>query len=1336
MRHNKLSHSIIALMLCCSLGALADNYVILNQVLYDSPLNEIPSISPAYNGEFIELYNAGVNDVALNGWQLKGGSPTEVWTFHITDSIKAGGYLLVACQRGSNNHFQLSDWFEGALGKPIVMQNKIVLANSGETITLCNSANDTIDQMTYDGTSHLSNPYRLHAENPDSIPDAQCYSLHRTWVEFDQYGKVIPGTSQWRTDLVTFSKNKLPHDTYHEDYLFGESTMPTGENYVLSIVPLDPTTRININNGSVSLSSGVRIQSTLTYLDGLGREEQTIALHASPHGQDMVSAIEYKGKKNVHKQWLPVAIESDGQRMPLADLKEQAIADYNDSRPYTEMQYEPSAQGRITKRYMPGEEYYEPHGATKSYEIYDGTETVRLYTIVRDSVLKTTGANYPANSLYKTITADEDGNTICVYTNQQGQTILEKRANNYTYYVYDNLKRLRYILPHTAQSKLANGEYNPSNATLRVSAYYYQYDGRGNMIYKRLPGCEPQLMVYDKAGQLILKQSGNQRAEDKWTLCAYDSLGRNLYIAEVLCTTPHCQLISQLANVQQVEHWGNGQANAIQNTGYATSLFGVYNPKPLIVNYYDNYSFLNSLSSENKNALYFQSESTYERQHENATGLLTGTRVYDLSENRFTIVANYYNAQGRVIQKRSIRDDASYSTSTNTEYLFDGSVAQQLTVQGSGNNLTQEHYRYTYDHAGRLLSTQYQLNNNPEITLSAFSYDSIGRLVQNLLPNIKDTIWYSYDMRNRLTENRSKHFSERLFYADHPSAEVHACYNGNVSAIHTAWKDTANTFSYFYDAQNRLLSSKHLTDYNSQLSEAFTYTADGNLLTLKRFSGTQLVDNLEYDYYNNDGNQLLSVTDSGVDADLYGTSEFLNGDTQADTTMFYDANGNLIRDLNRDIIAIKYNILNLPDTILFSKGNKIVNLYDAAGHKYKSFAYTVTPTTECVVTEHTGNTELCYTQTDTLSYRIFNSIGYYADSAYFYYVKDHLGNICAVVNASGDSVIQRTMYYASGVPMAVSTGRDKQPYLYNGKELVTAHGWNTYDYGFRGYYAAIGRFTSIDPLAEQTPWLSPYSYAGNRFVNAIDWMGLGGMAGFSNAGDISQYIVYDGYSGRILDWDLNDVDRGVYVYWGDDWEIGGDRSDLLVIGTHKKGLSLLDIMGSGGIIDFKACMESFTCLPQDVPCLGQQPTTFQRSIDASQNIVNYSASTLGFGATLKCNELWWIGKNKQLYFQYQRFGAQRYVYNNSYQIAKQTIRPVKTLAKELSGAGIFLDVAEIVVDEEVKPSNIINSAIASFAFVPGCEWVPIVYGLVDIGSLVFTGESLGDKANNYWGTIK
>ena len=60
----------------------------------------------------------------------------------------------------------------------------------------------------------------------------------------------------------------------------------------------------------------------------------------------------------------------------------------------------------------------------------------------------------------------------------------------------------------------------------------------------------------------------------------------------------------------------------------------------------------------------------------------------------------------------------------------------------------------------------------------------------------------------------------------------------------------------------------------------------------------------------------------------------------------------------------------------------------------------------------------------------------------------------------------------------------------------------------------------------------------------------------------------------------------------------------------------------------------------------------------------------------------------------------------------------------------------MAIDGEIKPSNIINTTVAVFALVPGCEWIPILYGLIDINVMIFTGESIGDKANNYWGTIK
>jgi hypothetical protein len=49
---------------------------------------------------------------------------------------------------------------------------------------------------------------------------------------------------------------------------------------------------------------------------------------------------------------------------------------------------------------------------------------------------------------------------------------------------------------------------------------------------------------------------------------------------------------------------------------------------------------------------------------------------------------------------------------------------------------------------------------------------------------------------------------------------------------------------------------------------------------------------------------------------------------------------------------------------------------------------------------------------------------------------------------------------------------------------------NFYDYGMRAYDPRIGRFPSVDPLAKQYPWYSPYQYAGNKPVWKRDIDGL------------------------------------------------------------------------------------------------------------------------------------------------------------------------------------------------------------------------------------------------------
>ena len=64
---------------------------------------------------------------------------------------------------------------------------------------------------------------------------------------------------------------------------------------------------------------------------------------------------------------------------------------------------------------------------------------------------------------------------------------------------------------------------------------------------------------------------------------------------------------------------------------------------------------------------------------------------------------------------------------------------------------------------------------------------------------------------------------------------------------------------------------------------------------------------------------------------------------------------------------------------------------------------------------------------------------------------------------------------------------------FNGKEKDNDGEWGNsthYDYGFRIYDPSVARFLSVDPLTSSYPWYTPYQFAGNMPIWAIDIDGL------------------------------------------------------------------------------------------------------------------------------------------------------------------------------------------------------------------------------------------------------
>ncbi len=116
-----------------------------------------------------------------------------------------------------------------------------------------------------------------------------------------------------------------------------------------------------------------------------------------------------------------------------------------------------------------------------------------------------------------------------------------------------------------------------------------------------------------------------------------------------------------------------------------------------------------------------------------------------------------------------------------------------------------------------------------------------------------------------------------------------------------------------------------------------------------------------------------------------------------------------------------------------------------------------------------------------------------------YYIQDYMGNNRMVVN-SDSTIEQVTHYYPyGGVIGDISTllsdvtkgnNENLQKYKFEGKELDRTFGLDNYDIHARQYFAMAPMWDRIDPLAENTPQFSPYSYCGGNPINFGDYNGM------------------------------------------------------------------------------------------------------------------------------------------------------------------------------------------------------------------------------------------------------
>ena len=806
-------------------------------------------------------------------------------------------------------------------------------------------------------------------------------------------------------------------------YALTTAAQDASHNYVRTRSMLDET--------------GGKYLDKVEYYDGLGRPFQTVLKKVTASNSNLVTLQEYDVAGRAVNSWLPIV--SSAEYVAPAAFKSSAPGNYgNDSRPYGQPVYEASPLNRTVKEYGPGAAWHGGHSVNTDY-LANSTANAQLNCInysVSSAGALTSNGSYASGQLSVVKTTDEDLNVSYTFTDKMGHVVLSRQMKGSethdTYYVYDDKSNLCFVLQPMYQS----------SANLDLYAFQYKYDGRNRCIWKKLPGAGYMEMVYDNADRLVFSQDGNQRAltSGNWTYYKYDGLNR------------------------------------LTEQGTCTNKVTTSGTNVLVQHFYDSYAFRSQAGFNNSN---FPDDASG-----NGKGALTASVATVLGSSNKIYTAYYYDIKGRVAKTVQSNLLGSYDV-TATIYTFtDKPATVTHTHTASGKPTRTEMYTYSYNHADRLLKVEHTLGGT-KITLADYAYDNLGRLQsKSLHGSATNKLTYAYNVRGWLTGISGSKFTQNLYYNNGNGT---AKYNGSISSM--TWKagneSTVRGYKFTYDGLDRMLNATYgetagISTNANRFSENVTgYDKNGNIKTLQRYgqtaaSGYGLIDNLTFTL---GGNQLTRVDDAVATSAYNNGFEFKDGVKQANEYN-YDSNGNLTKDLNKGITNISYNCLNLPSVVTFSDGSTITYTYAADGTKLKTVHKTGSTTT---TTDYCGNV----VYENGVQKLLLTDEGYVtlSDSKYHYYLKDHQGNNRVVINQSG-TVEETNHYYPFGGVFA-SAG-NVQPYKYNGKEYDGKKGLNWYDYGARMYDAALGRFMTVDPLAEKYYPMSPYGYCLNNPIKFID----------------------------------------------------------------------------------------------------------------------------------------------------------------------------------------------------------------------------------------------------------
>lgn len=880
---------------------------------------------------------------------------------------------------------------------------------------------------------------------------------------------------------------------YGGDGMLGQDLTPLFDYTLTCIVDKDylrfrdPGTASYVRTRTYMDETGSKVWNRTQYYNGLGFPTQL-----ADEGNEVVTLQEYDNQGREVKRWLPVCAPEGGKYWENADvIRRNARNYYADEYPFMKTCYEASPREEIDKLYNPGCDWQGYRGNRYSaYHKMSNNDTLRCRRFKIVSGALTCSGFYAKGTLAVSKSIDEDYHVSYLFTDVYGKTILSRQVsegvNHDTYYVYDNCGNLCYVLPPMVSD---TNVFADNSEQMKMYAYLYRYDSRNRCVFKRLPGCDSIIYTYDASNQLIFSQNGEQRKQHQWQFSIPDAMGR-------IVLTGLCENKVDVSQkfITAVYTGSNGilQGYDLKSDGQP---FMLSVSTLLSVIYYDSYEFLSLPGFQGleyvPDAISIRyGDDTVANRYKHK-GLLTGMRVAVLGDDRFLNSALYYDERQRLTQTRKSNILGGVNSESSSYSFTDKIKSKEFTHTAFGKSSISDHYNFAYDDIDQPIWIDHDVNNEAYAVLQERQYDYLGRL--SFLRHYEGTenVTYQYNLCSWITSIKSEHFDQQLYYAHPLSSDIQPCYSGDISSM--TWQvgndSILRCYNFDYDGMKRMRNAYYgegtsmNMNKNGFAEQVTGYDKNGNILGLKRYGQIGhdmygLIDDLTYTL---NGNQLETVNDAVMTSTYNGGFEFKN---MANTIVEYgyDANGNLTKDLNKEIVEIQYNLLNLPNKVVFLDGSTISYLYSADGTKLRA-TYAIGGIT--TTRDYCDN--VIYENGVATLLLTINGYMSLSDRRYHYYVQDHQGNNRIVIDQDGN--LEEVNHYYPFGGVFTSSG-NVQPYKYNGKELDSKKGLDWYDYGARHYDSALGRWLMVDPIAEKYSEISPYVYCANSPVRYVDPTGM------------------------------------------------------------------------------------------------------------------------------------------------------------------------------------------------------------------------------------------------------